>query len=298
MCTAVFVAGVGLLKRFGLNPFPWWEYPELPQNVHRVTGTYGNANHLAGYMEMSIPLLVGLLLTDLSKSRRLLVVFGTSLMVLSLIFSLSRGGWLGAFVSMALMGGALLVIHRFERKQLTLGLIGAVLLLSFVVLASTSVVERIVTLERGESIPNLRSRMIIWSGTENIIRDYPLLGTGPGTFAVIFTQYQPSGFAARYFNGHNDYLHFTSEIGLCLLPVIAWMIIVLYQAGFKKLQTRSRLARATTIGGLCGLTAILIHSISDFNLHVPANVILFVVLAALVVGFEPAFEQRLVKEYR
>ena len=56
--TAIFLAGFGLLKRFGVNPFPWWEYPELPQSAQRVTATFGNANHLAGYMEMTIPLLL------------------------------------------------------------------------------------------------------------------------------------------------------------------------------------------------------------------------------------------------
>ncbi len=39
---------------------------------------------------------------------------------------------------------------------------------------------------------------------------------------------------------------------------------------------------------MSGITAILVHSISDFNLHIPANAILFTVLAALVVAPIPA----------
>ncbi|MFH2219675.1 MAG: hypothetical protein ABII68_08450, partial [Pseudomonadota bacterium] len=56
---AAFLSIVGLFKKYGNNPFPWWVYPEIIQNVDRLASTYGNANHLAGYMEMAIPLLLG-----------------------------------------------------------------------------------------------------------------------------------------------------------------------------------------------------------------------------------------------
>jgi O-antigen ligase len=88
----------------------------------------------------------------------------------------------------------------------------------------------------------------------------------------------------RYFKAHNDYLHFVSEVGLPLIVVILWMIIALYRKGFRKMQNPSRLVRGITIGALSGITAILVHSIGDFNLHIPANALLFTVLAALVVA--------------
>jgi O-antigen ligase len=83
---------------------------------------------------------------------------------------------------------------------------------------------------------------------------------------------------------HNDYLHFTSEVGLPLIAVMVWMIIALYRKGFIKLKNPSRLVRGITLGALSGITAILVHSISDFNLHIPANALLFTVLGALVVA--------------
>ena len=89
---------------------------------------------------------------------------------------------------------------------------------------------------------------------------------------------------------HNDYLHFTSEVGLILIPIVIWMIVVLYRRGFKKLRNPSRLVRGVTFGAMSGITAILVHSISDFNLHIPSNAILFTVLAALVVAPLPEHE--------
>ena len=62
------------------------------------------------------------------------------------------------------------------------------------------------------------------------------------------------------------------------------MIIALYRKGFRKLKNPSRLVRGITLGAMSGITAILVHSISDFNLHIPANALLFAILAALVVA--------------
>lgn len=60
------------------------------------------------------------------------------------------------------------------------------------------------------------------------------------------------------------------------------MIIALYRKGFKKLKNPSRLVRGITVGAMSGIAAMLIHSIGDFNLQIPADALLFTVLAALV----------------
>jgi hypothetical protein len=68
---------------------------------------------------------------------------------------------------------------------------------------------------------------------------------------------------------------------------MVWMIIALYKIGFMKLKNPSRLVRGTTLGALSGIAAILVHSISDFNLHIPSNAILFTILGALVAAPVP-----------
>jgi len=126
--------------------------------------------------------------------------------------------------------------------------------------------------------------MVMWGGIVEMIGEYPLLGIGPGTFAFIFTQYQPPGLTRHYTMAHNDCLHFTSEVGLPLIAIVVWMILALYRKGFIKLKNPSRLVRGITVGALSGITSIVFHSISDFNLHIPANAIIFTILAAIVVS--------------
>jgi len=62
---AALVSIIGLLKKFYGNPFLWWDYTDFQNTPDRLSSTFGNADHLAGYMEMTIPLLLGLLLTGL-----------------------------------------------------------------------------------------------------------------------------------------------------------------------------------------------------------------------------------------
>ncbi|MFC1857293.1 O-antigen ligase family protein [Thermodesulfobacteriota bacterium] len=292
MGIACFLCVFGLVKQSGANPFPWWEYPELGVKDFRMASTYGNANHLAGYLEMAIPLLMGLWLREFRGPKRF-VMIGLALLFLTvLLFSLSRGGWIGAIVGLGFMSFALTYPKRFKKQKRLYLLTAGVLAALVIVIVNTPVTERVTTLYEAETEPSFGSRVEVWGGLLEMIWDHPLWGAGPGTFATIFTQYQPPGYLSRFFMGHNDYLHFTSELGIPLLAIVIWMMIIFYKTGFKKLKNPSRLVRGTTAGAMAGVTAILVHSISDFNLHIPANALLFTLLAALVVGPLPRQNRR------
>jgi len=264
----------------------------MKRNSNIVSATYVNPNHFAGYMEMTIPLLLGLFLTGFRGIKFFLMIVLATLLFAALILSLSRGGWFAAFTGLFFMSFALFFNPYFQSKKLVLTLACGFFVVAFIVLSSTPVVKEIKTLELKGNIPVLKDRVTVWGGIVEMIKNHPLLGTGPGTFATVFTQYQPPGMLMRYTEGHNDYLHFISEAGLALIPVMVWMMIAFFVRGFKKLNNPSRLVRGTTLGAMSGVTAILIHSIFDFNLHIPANALLFTVLAAIVVSPVPATGNR------
>ena len=288
--SAALISIMGLLKNFCGNPFQWWDYTDFQATPDRRSSTFGNANHLAGYMEMTLPVLLGLLVTGFRGIKLVLIIGLVIPLFVALLLSLSRGGWLGAAVGLCFMCIALLLNRFFQSKKLVLALGSGCVVMAFIVLSSTTVVKRIKTVEQMGNIPNLNARITVWDGVAEMIKDHPVLGIGPGTFATVFTQYQPPGLLSRYFAAHNDYLQVTAEAGLALIPVMAWMIIAFFAHGFKKLNNPSRLVRCTTLGAMSGVTAIFIHSIFDFNLHIPANAILFTVLAAIVVSPAPVTE--------
>ncbi len=280
---ATFLSIFGLFRYFGSNPFPWWDYTDIRQSTERLSATFGNPDHLAGYMEMALPLVLGLFLLGFEWGKKSFLIYLSFLLLSALILSLSRGSWFGLITGLIFMAAFLLFDRHFKRKRLVLAIIGVTLAAAFTVLSTTPVVERVLTLTENDPETNLRPRILGWQGTIKMIEDHPLLGTGPGTYAAVFTQYQPP-VTGRRFYAHNDYLHFIAEIGLPIMFVMVWMILSLYRKGFKKLKNPSRLVRGITLGAMSGITAILVHSVADFNLHIPANAILFTIFAAIIVA--------------
>lgn len=281
---------LGFLKLFGISPFPWWNYTDLSQNSHRLASTFGNPDHLAGYMEMALPLILGLFLKDYKGGRLFVMICLTILILAALILSLSRGGWIGSITCLIFMSFVLSTNRYFRHKGFLISMTVGLLAVALIVLSSTPVVERFRTIPEQKEM-TVHGRVTVWKGVIKMIDSNPFTGSGPGTFATVFTQYQP-GSGSRFRMAHNDYLHFISEVGYPLVPVIIWMMIVFYRRGLKKLRHRSRLVRGINLGTMSGVTAILIHSIGDFNLHIPSNALLFSVLAALVMSRDPNMRSR------
>jgi len=277
---SVFLALFGLVKSAGLNPFPWWGYTHHT-NVTYLSSTFGNRNHLAGWMEMTIPLVLGFVIFREKGRTKNISLALVMLFIIALIFSQSRGGWIGLLAAFMFMSFWLYRSNRIITSRWAAVLLNVVFVAGFIIVASTPVTDRLMTAEAGFEDGSLASRVTAWHGVAEMAKANPLLGTGPGTFALGFPKYQPPGFQAHFLYAHNDYLDFTAELGFGLLLIIIWITVALYRHGFKKMRSESTLTRGVTLGALTGITAILVHSFVDFNLHIPANALLFTVLAAL-----------------
>jgi len=282
LAVGVFLSILGILKKFGVNPFPWWQYDDLRYSPDLVSSAFGNHNHFAGYLEMVIPLGLGLFLSRMSRVSALFLLLAVALMTSAWILTLSRGGWASLTAGLLVMIILFMKDVFFVRKKIVVALFCLFLLTFIALLASTPVVERIRSLEQKQEVSTLKDRTTAWKGIYRMIQDHPALGTGPGTFGTVFVQYQPPGFPFRYYNAHNDYLQFTAETGLLVLPVIAWMLVVQFSAGMRRLKHPSGLIRGAALGSLAAASAILVHSLVDFNLHIPANAFLFSVTAAMI----------------
>ena len=284
---SLFLSLFGLFKYFGANPFPWWDYTDMAEYTDRLASTYGNPDHLAGFMEMVLPLILGLLMLQYSRTETLLFLYAACMAVTALILTLSRGAWLAIATALVFMAICLFKDRYFYRKRLLIGICGTALSVILIILSTTAVVERITTTAEQDAESNTYGRIQGWKGSIEMIRDYPLTGTGPGTYAYAFTQYQPPGLGTHRTMAHNDYLHFISETGLAAVFLILFFTVVLYTKGYRKLKNPSRLVRGTALGALAGITAIVVHSFFDFNLHIPANIIVFTVLVGIMASMNP-----------
>jgi O-antigen ligase len=283
---ALLLSIIGMLKRFDILVFPWWDYSgEFGKNHSgfSLSGVYVNRNHMAGFLEMVIPIFMGLFLT---RSRPIEIRSGMICLALFLIVSqaltLSRGGWAATVGALVLMMASLLFKKDFRQKQLLISIAVGVMLVGIIILASTPVVQRITTLTQRNTQDNLTGRLNFWSGLRNMIEDNVYTGTGPGTFTEAFPAYQEPGLSVLPVYAHNDYLQFMADNGIFFIPLMLWLLFLFFRAGFQKFKSRSRQTMGISLGCMAAMVAILIHSFSDFNLHIPANIVLFTVISAMV----------------
>jgi len=127
------------------------------------------------------------------------------------------------------------------------------------------------------------------------VKDFPLWGTGLGSFKYVLLNYRHKvdilmvdgvPRQANWNYAHNDYLQLLVECGLLGLLLAGWAIMLWvrqFLAGLKKtLAPEDRILRC---GLGCSVIAMLIHSFVDFNLHIPANAFLFAVCASLATNY-------------
>jgi O-antigen ligase len=116
------------------------------------------------------------------------------------------------------------------------------------------------------------ARTRVWQDTCNLIKDYPTLGTGLGTYEYAYPKYKTISRQVLYDHTHNDYLELMSDTGITgVFIVIAGAAYYLFMVTRLWFQRRNSFVRSITIGCLGGITYIILHSLTDFNLHIPAN---------------------------
>jgi O-antigen ligase len=124
-------------------------------------------------------------------------------------------------------------------------------------------------------------RAHFWSVALDVIKAYPITGSGLGSFGIIYTRYDSRNGLFRLEQAHNDYLQALSDGGIIGGALGLWFILVLFRRGFARRETHDPFRRGVITGALAGCFAVLVHSFFDFTLHTTANALLFLILAAL-----------------
>src|SRR6185295_7641968 len=124
-------------------------------------------------------------------------------------------------------------------------------------------------------------RSHFWSVTLDVIKTYPITGSGLGSFAAIYTRFDTRNGYYRLEQAHNDYLQTFSDAGIVGGILGLAFIGILFRKGFQRRNTQDKFRRGVATGALAGCFAVLVHSMFDFTLHTTSNALLFLILAAL-----------------
>jgi O-antigen ligase len=270
-----------------------------------ATGTFVNRNHLAGYLEISAACGIGLLLA-LRDHRALsfksiitwltgpkaLIRIGLAIMVIGLVMTRSRMGNI-AFVSSMLTTGILLAVaspkYRFKLAIILASLLIIDLLIVSQYFGLDELQQRLVNTQIDDKI--VGGEVLIKQNVNRdevldysviLLQQHALIGSGAGSFEVIFPSVAGADITHHFEHAHNDYIQFAIEYGIPASAALIFFVFYTFYHGAKALCLTSSTYRSG-IGFACvmGMTTIGIHSIADFNLQIPANAATFTVISAL-----------------
>jgi O-antigen ligase len=293
--TLVFLAA-------GISGYAIWQY--LTHTFHvwnyispypgRASGTYISPNNFSCLLEMTLPLAVAFLLVGRVKLlTRILVGYAALTMVAGLAVSFSRGGWVAAAVGLFALLAALICHrkHRLPALVLLLALIaGGTFFVSDFLSTTLSYTHRVGDLKIDKHI-DLEFRSELWTAAEKMWADHFWFGVGPAHYDYRFRQYRPESVQLSPDRAHNDYLNLLADWGTTGgIIVAAGMLALIFSLAktWKAVRPEEVFGRGMSsrfaffIGAAAALLALAVHSVIDFNLHIPANALIGVTLLALL----------------
>lgn len=267
----------GLLQYFGIFGHSWW----FPENF--LAATYVNHNHFAGFLELVIPVALGILASCPSGRFYLRLGLACALAVLSAAFILtqSRAGWLSLGVALSVMVFILAQKAGQRKKNLFVFCLIGVVIFGFLYIQRGTLLKRVketTALSAPEKDPSFETRLKIWQASLKMVGDRPWAGFGLGAFDAGFYPYRPEALDTRPVYAHNDYLHMAAEMGVLAPLLMIGILFVLLKTGLR------RGADFITLGCTAGVLSLAFHGLADFNFHIPANMLLLTVYAAFIMS--------------
>jgi len=285
----------GILQYMGID-FTFWG-----GNIGRgqVFGLFGNVNYFAEYLILPLALVIGFILSKEKIFHPIFLLIALLIMSVALFLTFTRGSYLAIAISIPVI---LFFYYRsavtesnkkYYKKIVLYFLLLLIIALSVIYIPhplnkeSTPLAKlrNRVTIESLTSGYSILRRVATWKFTWMMIKDYPLLGSGVGTYGYQSLEYQaeffaqgqnrdiyPHGFAVQ---AHNEYLQLWSELGIIGLLLFLWLIFNYYRNILIQFRKMKEKEKTITIGLVGGVTAVLIDALFGFPLQLAASISLF-----------------------
>jgi putative inorganic carbon (HCO3(-)) transporter len=286
----LLLAAVGMAQHLTAPRLLYWTFPTRSATPF---GPYMNHSDFATWLVMALPLTAGYLIARLQSRRThgglpaaaaeafdntaMWLTTAIGLMAAGLVVGLSRSGLIAAGAGLGAVWVLSAARMRRQGRAWLLAGFGAMAVVAAAYANTNAISARI-----NETIRlGLGGRSAIWRETLPMMSDFWLTGVGPGSYERGMIVYQQSPRVVYFNHAHNEYLQIAAEGGLLLaLPVL-----VIAAAGAWRIR-RSLSADRTPIywvraGAVGGLVAVAVQSLWETGLRVPANGLLFAVVAAI-----------------
>lgn len=289
--------GYGVLQWFDISYFPSgpgngpdpfiWRGAFGP----RVFSTYGNPNFLADYLVIMCPIL----LTQFFKTGKWRLIALLFMDFFVLWGTQTKGAWLAFAFTASLFIGTYyfffdrerLVRFRFHIAGVMAGLIAASLVAVWIKLQA--------------SFTSVNFRLFTWEATWEMIMTQPIIGTGIGSFWVIYPAFRrPPIFHIE--GKHNtetdhsedEYLEVLFDEGILGMGVFLWLIFSSCWMGYKALQQLTAALKQgerapprayDLLGVLVAFQGMLLHNFFDVSMRFVSSGVYLGMLSGLIVNF-------------
>ncbi|MGL5795153.1 MAG: IctB family putative bicarbonate transporter [Waterburya sp.] len=261
LLTALLVSGYGIRQQFfGVQQLATWNDPKSAlAHDTRVYSYLGNPNLLGSYLLAAIALSVAVIFIWRGWIQKTLAVIMVMIDSACLYFTDSRGAWL----AMAVLIGVLLLLFYYWWREflprfwriwllpLVFGSLAGMFVVAFISLEPLRL--RLMSIFAGREDSSNNFRINVWEACFKIIKDYPLIGIGPGNNA--FNQIYPRYMNSRYpaLSAYSVYLEHIVEMGYIGFGCFLWLLAVTFNHGVRQL---ARLRQSRNIRGIYLLGAI------------------------------------------
>lgn len=267
-------------------------------SLTRASGTYINPNNYAGFLGMIVPLSLGFAIsmseegiglirgfkrfTEVRYFKQFLILFATGFFALGLIFSESRGGIFS-------LAGSIVFFYfllSWGKKARSISWSMIIFLVILVCYAAWIGLDPVIA-RYSETEAGLAGRVAVWKDTLQIIKHFPTVGTGLGSYALSFTLFKnQASLPLTYSHAHNDYLELAAETGLIGFILVLSGMILIFRKALVYVKTfpyrNDPLRYYLAIGSVSGIISMLIHAFTEFNFQIPANAYYLVFLLGLL----------------
>lgn len=287
--TTFFVIVVGLLAIHGIYqyiigvemPAGWVDQNEAGVRT-RVYSIFTSPNVFGSLLTLATPMAISLAIVNENKKGKAVFVFAALCMMASLVFTSSRGAWIG----FALAIGIYVLLK--DKRLIIPCIIGAIL----VIAAVPSVGNRISYMLSPEYIESsLRGgRLVRWLTGFEIFANQPVLGVGLGHFggAVAINHELRILVNAELIDTYymdNYMLKTAVESGIVGFGAF---VVLLYSVVINCFRTmkisKTKLSKELTTGIMAGLCGVIAHNFVENVFEVPMMTSLFWVFVAVVMN--------------
>lgn len=278
----------------------------------RASGFYVCPNHTAGYLEAVCAFAIAYCCWGrFSPLKRIVFGYVVLFCLIGVAVTGSRGGMLSTGVGLTVfLGLSLWFLKTLRSRRFGILMVAAVFLGAAVIGGAVFGLSRSATI--GNRVSDIsydagQVRYDMWQAAMRQHKLNPVFGTGSGTYLYYGREFRSPNVQRDPIHVHCDYLELLAEYGIIGCVLMGIFVVAHVHAGMRTalqiLKVRLRASGrsfsnelAVLAGAIAVVAALLLHSVVDFNFHLPANTLFFAAVFGMLAT--PTTDPKLIAQPR